>query len=279
MNSSTFLTCAWTLCSLLTFAGTAQATIISLNFSVNGNDNNAVDAGETAVNGIAGVTPTDGSVWTNFNIAGTPGTPTAFTTATQGGNSLTLNDDSGNASAATLTSTGAFHSNWSNVDTPGRGLTGDGGMMQSYLNAGNAESLTFSNLGSAFTGGGYEVYIYSDIGTAAPDRTYGFRVTDGLVDQSFYTIDRTGIDVTDPGTNGIMNWIQATGTSAGSATENGNYMRFTGLTADSFTLSNIHSPDGRGAINAIQIVAIVPEPASLGLLLLGGILVGLRRRR
>ena len=65
----------------------------------------------------------------------------------------------------------------------------------------------------------------------------------------------------------------------------GNYFVFTGVSADSFILRSEEWPSGvagdalRAQINGIQIIASVPEPASIGLLALAGIGLLSRRRR
>jgi len=61
-------------------------------------------------------------------------------------------------------------------------------------------------------------------------------------------------------------FVQSFGTSDADATS-GNYVRFTGLTTSSFTLTATPI-SGDGPINAIQIIA-APEPASASLLALG----------
>ncbi|HEV8377700.1 MAG TPA: PEP-CTERM sorting domain-containing protein [Tepidisphaeraceae bacterium] len=65
----------------------------------------------------------------------------------------------------------------------------------------------------------------------------------------------------------------------------GNFLVFTGLTADSFILRTEEYPSGvagdalRAQINGIQIIAVVPEPASMSILALAGLGLLSRRRR
>lgn len=62
----------------------------------------------------------------------------------------------------------------------------------------------------------------------------------------------------------------------------GNYIVFTGITADAIRVRGAGNDDpedaGRGPINAIQVVSNIPEPGSLALLALGGLAL-IRRRR
>ena len=64
----------------------------------------------------------------------------------------------------------------------------------------------------------------------------------------------------------------------------GKYLEFTGVSADSFILRSEEWPGVAGdalraQINGIQIIASVPEPASIGLLALAGLGLLSRRRR
>ncbi len=65
----------------------------------------------------------------------------------------------------------------------------------------------------------------------------------------------------------------------------GNFFVFTGVSADSFILRSEEYPSGvagdalRAQINGIQIIAVVPEPVSLGLVALAGLGLLSRRRR
>jgi hypothetical protein len=123
-------------------------------------------------------------------------------------------------------------------------------------------NLSVTGLGAAFTDSGYDVFIYSD--SDNNERTFDITVTpDGG--------DGTTLTVVDSATfSGDYN-------EGGSGTDE-NYVVFRGLTAAGFAM-DMKSTPGRGAVNAIQVVA-VPEPASIVLLLFGviGVLVTCCRR-
>jgi hypothetical protein len=79
--------------------------------------------------------------------------------------------------------------------------------------------------------------------------------------------------------SGTYDQVSAAATSLAAA-DTGNYLVFTGLTADSFLLrtNEAGGPTLRAPINGFQIVA-VPEPATAGLLTIAGSLLLARRRR
>ena len=96
-------------------------------------------------------------------------------------------------------------------------------------------TMTISGLGSAYTSGGYHVLLYADSG----DNQRTFSITIG---------GQTQVIVDDATFNGSLN--QANGMGG----DNENYAVFQGLTASSFDIT-MDSSLGRGAVNAIQIVA------------------------
>ncbi|BDS06573.1 hypothetical protein NT6N_16130 [Oceaniferula spumae] len=260
------------LASLVFSVGLAatQAASISVNFRIGNNDNNSVDAGESATQ----FESVDGANWNNITIA-------AFgnTSNTNNFNNTSLVNNSGDA-AATLNTTirnggGTGYANYGFTSEPNQGSTGEAGLMHSYLNFGGTqtgETITVNNLASEFTSKGYKVYIFHDLNQ---DRNYGFNINDGSVSQSFWTQDST--TDADANDDGIMEWVRATGTTSGTATANGNYSLYTGFSGSSFTITGLSS-EARATINGFQIVA-VPEPSSTALLGLSGLALLLLRRR
>jgi len=241
---------------LLAFAPTVKvaAAGISINFCIGQNDTNSVDAGETATQ----FQSVDGTNWNNVLLANSSGKPTIFTTASTGGNFIPLRNDSGNTNAARLTSTlnNNGYCNFSGVTPePQLSLSGESGMMQSYILLGTNETLTVSGLDTAFTANGYKVYLFFEIGTApgASLRTLGYQVSDGVSSNTFWTVDQIG-DQSDTNDDGVIEWKKATGVTSGGATAGANYALFEGLSGSNFTVS-VEAGGSRGAINGIQIVA------------------------
>lgn len=243
---------------------------ININFALASNDNNSVDADETAGVEIQA----NGQLWNHVvtRSTTTSGVPDTFIANTTGGSSITLADSHGDSSAASLTSTigaGGGFTNFANVSGGAVGATGDAGMFQSFLNFGGAapsETITVSGLGGDFANG-YDVYVYFE---GNLDRTYGFTING----ETIWGTDL--FDNSDVNNDGIIEFARGIGTTSGTANSS-NYVVFTSLSGSSFTLS-AQTLGGRAVISGLQIVA-VPAPAALpaGLALLA--LAAARRRR
>ncbi len=128
----------------------------------------------------------------------------------------------------------------------------------------------------------YDVYVYVYNDKANPGR--GGSITIG---STTYWI-ATGTSAGNPASDG-SGYVISTDTtqSGGSGTSNltntvGNYVEFTGLSSSSFTASyvGVGNANPRLKVAGFQVVA-VPEPATLGLMIVGTLIIGLggRRRR
>lgn len=128
-------------------------------------------------------------------------------------------------------------------------------MVQTCLLLNDSESLVLSGLGSVFTRNGYSVLLHCELGAVA--RTMGLRVEEGSggngIDVTRWLQSQAAIDG-DGNEDGVIEWVEAVGSDAGSATLNGNWVRVDGLRADSFTIHGTNV-DGRSVVNAIQVVA------------------------
>ena len=235
----------------------ADAKSISVSFSpLPTTDGEAVNAGETSVVGVIGTEAVDGSKWNNVNLrnAATAGSPTTFIAATQGANHLDLIDSTGADSLVDVTSTcaaGGFYANYANTSNPNQANTGDGGLMQGLLAMLNTETVSLTGL-AAWAPNGYKVYAFFDIGNAT--RTYGVSMSDGTLNQIFWTAD-TPTD-SDTNNDGIIEWKQTTATTSAAAVTDANYAVFGNFTGNTLTISGDVSPLGsRAILNGFQIVA------------------------
>lgn len=269
----------------LALAMSASAGTISVNFHV-GNDASDQAEHELTAGESAGLVAIDGANWNNINVgdSGPHNTSGAIFASTS------LKDDMGNASAAMIGP--SADSTWfvgyaaSAAGTGAElGLPGnDDDLFNSYLalngpsgdgSPADAAVLNITGLGSAFTSAGYNLIIYadSDKDPQSGNRRSVFTVTPG---------GGSAIDVFTEDDNAATGGAQFSGTYIQSdgvddGADYSNYVVISGLTASSLTI-DLASPDGgRAAISGFQIVA-VPEPGSLALLGLGGLMVVRRRR-
>ena len=240
------------LCSLAAFS---HADTINVNLGIALDDANSVDAGEASTVGISSPLTHDGSLWNNVLLRPSGlGAPTSFTSATQSGSHIDLNDSSGTDAGVDMTSNGIFHANFSDSSGSNATATGDGGMMQSYTLANNTESISLSGL-ATWAPYGYKVYVYFDIG--ALTRTYGFTVSDSTTTQSYFTDDTAGSD-SDTNNDGVMNWLQTTATTSGTAATDANYASFGTFTGNILTISG--ADENRAPICGFQ---IIPNPPTV----------------
>lgn len=149
--------------------------------------------------------------------------------------------------------------NWSSPNTWRSGgnnqfLAPDAQLLSGYLDTGNTVetglSIIVENLDAALVSEGYDVYVY-------------------FVSDS--TADRGGAYTIDPGTGPVVKFgstmatpsefVEDPGTDS-DLSQDGNYLRFVGLTGTSFTLTTdttLTTPNGfRAPVNAIQIVPTTP---------------------
>ncbi len=251
------------------FGEAATLPVTSLNLIANDPEATVtLDAEE-----VAGVVPR--SNWNNIQADGT--NYGAFTFEN-------LVDDSGQTTDATYAydSTGGG----GNFNTVGPTDTPDERMMASYqgtYEGGEESFFTISGLSGPYVELGYEVYVY----WGGADAQFADEGDEMLLRS---TIEVDGDPIGDPYYMGYIafdhwdgDFAQTPVTSQTEFMDEGawgeyNYAHFTGLNAESFTIRAEAPMDRRVGISGIQVVAI-PEPASLALMGLGGLLLVARRRR
>jgi hypothetical protein len=196
----------------------------------------------------------------NFRGGGPNGSPTAMA-ATESAGVLPVTNWN-NAAAATgslsalKTNAGANSGaavTWGADDIWSTGITetaGNNRMMKGYLNTDNATTTTVrvTGLPAAFTGQAYSVIVYCDGDNGFADR------------RGVYTIGSQSITMTDvTAVDYAGTFVRATNGGAG------NYILFSGLTGNSFTLTATpglsEDTTPRAPLNGIQIVGNAVAPA------------------
>lgn len=144
-------------------------------------------------------------------------------------------------------------------------------MLNGYSNAGATVSPAVSTMSisdiSATLLDGYSIYVYFSSDVAGRTGT----VSDGTTTFDFSAVGAASVT----GPNALLTpTVSTTGLNP-----TANYAVFAGLTGDTQTIT-VDIPDF-GGLAGVQIVGemVIPEPASLGLIGLAGVLLAVRRRR
>jgi hypothetical protein len=233
-------------------ASSAMGTSIGVNFSGGGGGggNDAADQRDLLPTQAAGVVPS--TAWNNTG-AGVTGTLAAL-----------VSDAGPTAASVTWAANGV----WTAHDTPA-GADGNQVLTNGYLDdtapAGDTQigtTVSFNNLPFI---GPYDIYVY--YGSDGNDRTGTITASNSATVYNIAT-NTNPFDGT---------FTQATPDADGAA-DDGEYALFQGVTGNTVTITGLRGSNNIG-IHGVQLVGTIPEPASLGLLAVGGLGLLARRRR
>lgn len=266
MKPFIFCLAAWVL-----GAGPLAAATVSINFTDNGSADSTMAPGD-----IAGVTGAATRVanWNNANVAGATGSASGLVFA---------DGSSSGVSLSWTTNLGQWRLGHA-VEN------GDDRMWKGYLDAAGSAAdgspaAAISIIGVPFVGT-YDVYVYFDgeNGTAWRMANYAIRGQgiSALGEDSESTSWGAGQNAAKvyqlpaAGTGGNATWPISPNNNEG------NYIVLSGVSGSSFILDawgSTNTGNLRAPINGIQIVGVVPEPASAVLAGLGGLCLLARRRK
>lgn len=208
-------------------------------------------------------------------------------------NSLTPNTQATPQNLITDTGSAGGTVAWTSQNTWNTGhvqAPGDLRMMKGYIDTNDTSitTVTVAGLPASITSVPYSVIVYLDGDNGTQARVGRYSIGDqvlwardaGGAFTGVYTQGQTSTDPL-PGATGTA--LDNQGTAA-NAVPAGNYLIFSGLTGDTFTLSAQASVSAggtnRAAVNGIQILptSLVPEPAAMGMLLVPLALMARRRK-
>lgn len=265
----------------LSVQGVASAATIGVNY---------VDSGDTGVQngaadalGSAEIAGVPGYAQPNWNNLGRWGNPTSLNNGfgvMTGVNVAWDSNNTWNTGVGTSTPNnklmagyidatgqpnipGSPYSGWDNANKPDAYVTGLGAWLAS--SGASSYSVLIYTDGDATEGRISEYWLQNASGSDFGALTLGSDLTSHTFAKDSANFSGTFIQVPDAAN------------SVGNAVD-GNYILFTGLTADTF-LMRTEEQTFRAQINGFQIIAEVPEPSSMALLGLGGISFVLARRR
>lgn len=267
--------------AVLALNGVASAASLGVNY-VNSGDGGVQNGAADAL-GAADFAGVPGYEQLNWNNLGRWGNPTSLNDSFGAMTGVNVTWDSANTwNTGVGTSTandrlmagyldatgqpnlpGSPYSGWNNANKPDAYVTGLGGWLSS-LGASSYSVIIYTD-GDATEGRISEYWLQNASGS-----DFGALTLGGDLTSRVFARDSANF-------SGVFTQVPGSANSVSNAVD-GNYVLFTGLTADTF-LMRTEEQLFRAQINGFQIIAEVPEPGAMALLGLGGLSFLLARRR